>query len=119
MLFAETQLDQKVITKDAVVPMRGDAVRQKKCVCGFESSCTSISCETELENVTMDNERSDRAHHFEGIEFLLDLLCKHRREAVARCNVSTTVVIRCGMGVVELKSRTEANVPRRSIGCSW
>ena len=33
------------------------------------------------------------AYHFEGIEFFLDLLCKHRRKPVACGNVTSAVVV--------------------------
>jgi hypothetical protein len=48
--------------------------------------------------------------HFERVEFLLDLLCKHGCKPITRGNVTSAVVILWRPGVVKLYAGAEANV---------
>ncbi len=51
-----------------------------------------------------------RTYHLEGVELLFDLLSKHRRQAVAGCNLTPTVILSTRPGVVELDSRAEGSI---------
>lgn len=35
----------------------------------------------------------DRTYHLKSVELLLDLLCEHRCQAVASCNLSTSIIL--------------------------
>jgi hypothetical protein len=61
----------------------------------------------------------DVSYHFEGVELFLDLLCKHRREPVAGCNVSSAVIVLRRPRIVELNTRAEGNVSFATLWSAW
>ena len=52
-------------------------------------------------------------YHLESIQLLLDLLSKEGRQAVARSNFASSIILGWWPGVVELYTRAEADVPGR------
>lgn len=56
------------------------------------------------------NFHSDISYHLEGIKLFFDLLCKHRCEAVASGNLTTSIVLSARPGVVERDARAKANI---------
>ena len=52
------------------------------------------------------------AHHLKSIQFLLNLLCEHGSEPIARSNLPAAVVVRSRPGIVELYTRAKGNVLR-------
>ena len=57
------------------------------------------------------------AHHLQGVEFFLDLLSQHRRQAVAGRNLTTSVVFPTWPGVMKLESGAERYVSNKGLGC--
>lgn len=49
-------------------------------------------------------------YHFEGVQLFLDLLSQHGSETIACCNLPPPVVFHAWPSIVELDSRTEADV---------
>ena len=49
----------------------------------------------------------ESTHHLESVQFLLDLLGQERGELVAGGNLTTTIVLAAGPGVVKLELRAE------------
>lgn len=54
-----------------------------------------------------DEDRYKRTHHFESVEFLLNLLSKHWCESIACCNFTSTIILPTRPGIMKLYSRTE------------
>jgi hypothetical protein len=55
-------------------------------------------------------------HHLEGVELLLDLLCKDGSESVASSNLTPSIVVRSRPSIVELDARAEADPDRALRG---
>jgi len=69
-----------------------------------------------LEEMSVDLGRLVDLHfHFEGIELLFDLLCKHWSQTVAGCNLPPAVVLCTWPSVVKLDSRAKRNVSDKSL----
>lgn len=59
-------------------------------------------------SISEEHRRSQHGtYHFECVELFLDLLSQHRREAIARSNISTTIVFSTRPRVVEDDTRAE------------
>jgi hypothetical protein len=61
-------------------------------------------------SVSQFNERLCGAYHFEGVELFFDLLSKHWRQAVARCNFASPIIFATWPSVMELNTGTESGV---------
>lgn len=53
-------------------------------------------------------------HHFEAVQFFLDLLCEHWRKAVAGCNLTATVILPTWPCVIKDDPWAEGS---RSLAC--
>lgn len=84
----------------------------------MEFSCTGISCTKVSDGRT---NMSRVAYHLEVVDFLLDLLSKHWGEAIARRNLSSTIVLTAWPCLVELDPRTECGITLDSstLRSSW
>jgi hypothetical protein len=49
-------------------------------------------------------------YHLEGVEFLLDLLSKHWRQTVARCDLAPSIIFAAWPSIVELNAGTEGSI---------
>lgn len=65
--------------------------------------------------MNQSNARRMDAYHFKGVQFFLDLLCEHWRQAVACGDLSAAVILGAGPGVVKLDAWAEGDGPRRAV----
>ena len=60
-------------------------------------------------------QRQDQTYHLESVEFLFDLLSKHRSKTVARSNISSAIIVGGRPRIIELNTRAEADVSRTTL----
>ena len=56
-------------------------------------------------------------YHLESIQLFLNLLCKHGCQTVAGSNLSSSVILSAGPGVVKLNTRTERGIALAPLWC--
>ena len=54
----------------------------------------------------------ENTYHLESIQLLLDLLSKEGRQAIARSNLTSSIILAWWPGVMELYTRAEADIAR-------